>query len=104
MSAPASSAATEAAAATTAAARLLPASLVDDQIAAAEVLSIHGIDGAIRFFVIGDFDESKTTRLARKAVTNQVHCGGVDTGLREKIVQRILRCGERKITNIELLH
>jgi hypothetical protein len=24
--------------------------------------------------------------------------------LREKIMQRILRCGERKITNIELLH
>jgi len=104
MSASASAATTETTAATTAAARLLRASFVDDEIPASEVLSVHGVDGAIRLFVIADFDESKTTRLAREAVTNQIHCGGVDTGLCEKIVQRILRRGERKITNIELLH
>src|SRR5262245_28916219 len=103
MPASASAATTETTAAT-AAARLLRASFVDDEIPASEVLSVHGVDGAIRLFVIGDFDESKTTRLAREAVTNQIYCGGVDTGLCEKIVQRILRRGERKITNIELLH
>jgi hypothetical protein len=104
VTASASTATTKAAATATTATRLLRACFVDDQIAAAEVLPVHGVDRAIRFFVIGDFDESKTTRLAREAVTNQIHCGGVDTGLREKIMQRILRCGERKITNIELLH
>jgi hypothetical protein len=51
---------TEAAAATTTGARLLRTGFIDDQIAAAEVLPVHGIDRAIGFFVVGNFDESET--------------------------------------------
>jgi len=42
--------------------------------------------------------------LAREPVTNEIDCRGINTSLREKIMQRIFRCGKRKITNIELLH
>jgi hypothetical protein len=96
--------AAETAPATTAAALLLGTSFIDDQIAPAKVLAIHGIDRAIRFFVVGNFNESETTRLAREPVTNEIDCRGINTSLREKIMQRIFRCGKRKITNIELLH
>jgi hypothetical protein len=105
MSATASAAtAAETATAATAAALLLGTGFVHHEIAAAKILAVHGIDRAIRFFVIGNFDESETTRLAREAITNEIYSRGINTSLREKIVQRIFRCGKRKITNIELLH
>jgi hypothetical protein len=105
MSATASAAtAAETAPAATAAALFLGTSFVDDEIAAAKILAVHGIDRAIRFFVIGNFDESETTRLAREPITNEIDSRGINTSLREKIMQRIFRCGKWKITNIELLH
>lgn len=96
--------ATETAATTATAALLLGTSFVDHQIAAAEVLAIHGIDGAVSFIVIGDFDESKTAGLAGKTIANEIDSRGIDTCLREILLQGILRCGERKITNVKLLH
>jgi hypothetical protein len=104
MSATASTATAAETASATTAALLLGTSFIHDEIAAAKVLPVHGIDRAIRFFVIGNFDESETTRLAREPITNQIDCRGIDTSLRKKIMQRIFRCGKRKITNIELLH
>gem|GEM_PF-4580137 len=105
MTAPATAATTtEAAAATTTGARLLRAGFIDDQITAAEILPVHGIDRAIGFFVIGNFDEGETARLAREPITNEVDCRGINTSLREKIVQGIFRCGKWKITNVKLLH
>jgi hypothetical protein len=74
-------AAETASAATTAAALLLRASFVDDEIAPTKVLAVHGIDRAIRFFVVGNFDESETARLAREPITNQIDCRGIDTSL-----------------------
>src|SRR6185369_1589029 len=96
--------ATETATTTTAAALLLGTSFVDDEIASAKVLAVHGIDRTVGFFVIGNFDESETTRVAREPITNEIDSRGVNTSLREKIMQRIFRCGKRKITHIELLH
>jgi hypothetical protein len=97
-------AAAEAPSATTATALFLRTSFIDDEIAPAKVLTVHGIDRSIRFFVIGNFDESKTARLAREPIANEIDSRGINASLREKIMQRILRCGKRKITNIELLH
>jgi len=93
-----------AAATTTAAALRLRPRFIHPQVAPAEVLPVHRINRAIRFFVISDFDEGETARLPGKTVVNQIHCRRIYTGLREKFVQAILRRGKRKITNIELLH
>ncbi|HZV60475.1 MAG TPA: hypothetical protein VFF42_09040, partial [Candidatus Eremiobacteraceae bacterium] len=43
---------------------------VNYQIATAKILAVQGINGAIRIFVIGYFDECKTARLSSKTVTN----------------------------------
>jgi hypothetical protein len=59
---------------TAATALLLRACLVHHEVATTEILPVQGIDRAIRFFIVGNFDESKTTRLARKTVTNQIDC------------------------------
>jgi hypothetical protein len=83
----ATTAPTEAAAATSAAALLLWARFIDHKIAPTEVLSVHGIDRSIRFFVICDFDECESARLAREPVTNEIDCRGIDAGLCEKIMQ-----------------
>ena len=98
------STATEAAAATTTGAGLLRTGFIDDQIAAAKVLPVHGIDRTIGFFVVGNLDEGETARLARETITNEIDCRGINTSLREKIVQGIFRCGKWKITNVKLLH
>jgi hypothetical protein len=94
----------ETTASSTAATLLLRTSFVDNEITAAEVLAVHGIDGAIRFLVVGDFDESKTARLTCETIANEIDCRGIDASLRKKVVQRILRCGKRKIANVKLLH
>jgi hypothetical protein len=83
---------------------LLRTGFIDHQIAAAEILTIEGIHRAVCFFVVVNFDESKTARLARKAVANQIDCGRVNTRLREKFMKRIFRGGKRKIPNVKLLH
>jgi hypothetical protein len=49
------------AAPTAAATLLLWTSFVDHQIASTEVLAVKGIDRAIGFFIVGNFDESETT-------------------------------------------
>ncbi len=82
-----SAAAAEPASATTAAALFLRTGLVDDQVAAAKVLPVHGIDGTVGLFVIGNFDESETARLPCETVTNEIDCGRIDTSLREIVVQ-----------------
>jgi hypothetical protein len=46
---------------TTAAALLLRTSFVDHQIASTKVLAVQRINRAIGFFIVGNFDESKTT-------------------------------------------
>jgi hypothetical protein len=60
MSAAAAAEATTAAS-TTAAALLLRTGLVDHQIASTEVLAGKGVDRAIGFFIVGNFDESEPT-------------------------------------------
>jgi hypothetical protein len=65
--------------AATAAALLLRPCFIHDQITATEVLAVEGIHRAVCLFVIRNFDESKTARLACKAVANEVDCRRVDT-------------------------
>jgi hypothetical protein len=79
-------------------------SFIHNEIASPKILTVHGIDGAVGFLVVGDLDESEATRLSRETVANEIDCRGIDTSLREKFVQAILRRRERKIANIELLH
>jgi hypothetical protein len=52
---------TTAAAPTATATLLLRTSFVDHQIASTEVLAVQRINRAIGFFIVGNFDESKTT-------------------------------------------
>jgi hypothetical protein len=77
---------------------------VHHKIAPSKILAVQGIDGAVCFFVIGNFNEGKAAGLSCETVANQIYCGGIYTRLREVFVQAIFRRGKRKITNIELLH
>ena len=72
--------ATAATAAATAALRLRTR-FVDDKVPASKVLAVHGVDRAIRFFVVCDLDESESPRLTGETVTDQVDCRGIDTCL-----------------------
>ena len=47
---------------------------VDDEVPAPEALTVQGRDRTIRLFIIGDFDESETTRLTREPIANQTDC------------------------------
>lgn len=95
---------TEAPTAASTAALLLRTCFIDDEVTAAEVLAVHGIDSAVGFFVIGDFDESETARLTSEAIANEIDSRGINACLGKKVVQRILRSGKRKIANVKLLH
>jgi hypothetical protein len=77
---------------------------IDYQVPATEILTVEIGDRAIRFFIIGDFDEGKTPRLAREPIPNQVDCGRVDPYLSEPLLQLLFRCREREITDVKLLH
>jgi len=46
--------------ATTTAALCLRPRFVHDEIASSKILAVHGVDRAVGFFVIGNFDECKT--------------------------------------------
>ena len=77
---------------------------VDYQVPATEILTVEIGDRAIRFFIIGNFDEGKTPRLAREPIPNQIDCGRVDPYLSEPLLQLFFRCREREITDVKLLH
>jgi len=70
----ATAAAETATAAATTATLLLRASFIHYQITATEILAVERVDRAISFFVVVDFDESKTALLGRETVTNQIDC------------------------------
>lgn len=97
-------AAIAAATTTPTAARLLRTRFVDHQIAASEVLPVHGIHGAIGFFIVRDFHERKAARLPRETIADEVDCGRGNTCLGKMLVQGIFRGGKRKISNVKLLH
>jgi hypothetical protein len=82
----ASATAVPAATAAAAAALGLRPSFVYDQVPSAKVLPVEGVDRAIRFFVVVNFNESEPARLPSKAIANQIHCRGTYACLREKIV------------------
>jgi len=46
---------------TTAAALRLGTRFIHNEVSPAEILAVQGIDRAIRVFIVGNFDESKTT-------------------------------------------
>jgi hypothetical protein len=101
----AASAAIPAAPATAAAAALcLGTCFIHHEVSPAEILTVQGVHGAIRVFVIGHFNESEPARLSRKTITNQIDARGSYSDLREPLVELLFRRGKRKITDIELLH
>jgi hypothetical protein len=77
---------------------------VDYQVPATEILTVEIGDRAIRLFIICDFDEGKTPRLAREPIPNQIDCGRVYAYLSEPLLQLLFRCREREITDVKLLH
>ena len=107
-------AATASAAATTAAITSAPTAatralglrtrFIDYQVPATEILTVEIGDRAIRFFIIRNFDEGKTPRLAREPIPNQIDCGRVDPYLSEPLLQLFFRCRKREIADVKLLH
>jgi hypothetical protein len=107
-------AATASAAATTAAIASAPTAatralglrtrFIDYQVPATEILTVEIGDRAIRFFIIRNFDEGKTPRLAREPIPNQIDCGRVDPYLSEPLLQLFFRCRKREIADVKLLH
>ena len=77
---------------------------IDYQVPATEILAVEIGDRTIRFFIIRNFDEGKTPRLAREPIPNQIDCGRVDPYLSEPLLQLLFRCREREITDVKLLH
>jgi hypothetical protein len=68
----AASAAVSAASATTASFSLRPR-LVHYEITSAKILAVQSIDGAIRVFIAGNFDERETARLPGKTVPDEIY-------------------------------
>src|SRR5207245_11711840 len=102
---PAPSAAVSASPASTAASALcLGTCFIHHEVSPAEILTVQGVHGAIRVFVIGHFNEGEPARLSRKPVANQIDARGSYTDLRKPLVELLFRRGKRKITDIELLH
>jgi hypothetical protein len=89
---------------TTPAAFRLRLGFIDDQIAAAEVLPVEGIDGLLCVWVAGNFNERESARLSGEAIANEIDGGRSDTNLREPLVELIFRGGKWKVANVELLH
>jgi hypothetical protein len=77
---------------------------IDYQVPATEILTVEIGDRAIRFFIIRNFDEGKTPRLAREPIPNQIDCGRVYPYLPEPLLQLLFRCREGEITDVKLLH
>jgi hypothetical protein len=99
------SAAVPAAPATASSAALcLGTCFIHHEVSSAEILTVQGVHGLIRVFVIRHFDESEAARLSREPIANQIDARGGYTDLREPLVELLLRRGKRKITDIELLH
>jgi hypothetical protein len=63
-------AAVSAAPATTAAALSLRPCFVHHEVTPAEILTVQGIDGPIRVFIVGNFDEGEAARLSSKTITD----------------------------------
>jgi hypothetical protein len=59
---------------------------IDYQVPATEILTVEIGDRAIRLFIIRNFDEGKTPRLAREPIPNQIDCGRVDPYLSEPLL------------------
>jgi hypothetical protein len=101
----AASAAVPASPATAAAAALcLGTCFIHYEVSPPEILTVQGVHGLIRFFVIRHFDESEAARLSREPIANQIDAGGSYADLRKPLVELVFRRGKRKITDIELLH
>ncbi len=62
--------------ATTAAALCLGTRFVHHEVPPAEILAVQRVDGAVRVFVVGDFDKREPARLPRETVTNKIYTGG----------------------------
>jgi len=77
---------------------------IHHQVPPTEILAVQGIDRPVRIFVVGEFNESKTARLSREAVSDEIDARGSNANLREPFVELIFRRGKRKITDVELLH
>jgi hypothetical protein len=89
---------------TAAAALCLGTCFIHHKVSPPKILTVQGVHGAIRVFVIGHFNEGEPARLSCKTIANQIDARGSYTDLREPLVELLFRRGKRKITDIELLH
>jgi hypothetical protein len=105
IAAPASATAAITAAAPTATRTLrLWTGFVHNQIPAAKILTVQAGNCAIRFFIVGDFDERESARLPRETITNQTDGRRIDSQLPEPLLQLLFGSTEGEITDVKLLH
>jgi hypothetical protein len=91
-------------AATTATTLSLGTRFIHDEVPPAKILTVQGVDSAVRVFIVGDFDECESARLPGETVADEIDARGSNTNLRKPLVELLFRRGKRKIPNIELLH
>ena len=77
---------------------------VDYQVPATEILTVQAGHRAVGIFIVGNFNEGKTTRLAGETITNQTDCRGTYSHLREPFLQLLFRGVKREIADVKLLH
>jgi hypothetical protein len=82
----------------------LRARFIHNKVPAAKILTVEAGDGAIRVFIVADFDEGESARLARETVANQADGRGADSQLAKPFLQLLFACIERKIADVKLLH
>jgi hypothetical protein len=63
------------------------ARFVDNKVPAAKVLTVETGDRTIRFFIVGDLDESEAARLTREAITNKTDRGRANSQLSKPFLQ-----------------
>ena len=95
---------TAAAAASTATTLGLWARFVDDEVPAAKILAVEGVNGTASVIVVGNFDESEAARLSRETIANEIDTRGSNTDLSEPLLELLFRRGKRKVTHVKLLH
>jgi hypothetical protein len=64
---------------------------VHHEVSPAKILTVQGIDRAIRVFVVGHLDERKTPRLSRETIPDEINARWSNTYLREPLVELIFR-------------
>lgn len=77
--------------------------LVNDDLAAHEVLAVESLNGALGLLVVIYLDEPEPAWLTRKTVAHQGHVRHGDSRLREKTAELLFRSLKRQVAHVKFL-